>query len=244
MQSFLDGVVVSAYKQTSLKIEKNKFPVEEHLAGFKVPNNIQRYISEMYPHLVKCLYMKRIYDPELQKELLSEFTIFLLEKSSKGAPRFKMYNPVKYPDIPYYKWFLFQLGWVLRKHTVAQAKRWANEKGTLSLSGDTKTVCDPETKIAGIVSLELIPNTDIPVPDLVILNQIPSFLQEYKKTLSPVKEKSAFVQNIDVLYSSMLAGETSKQNAKKLGVTVTTVYTWRERLRNLLAGYLQLQPSM
>lgn len=246
MQAFLDGVVVSAYTQTLLqvKVSESKFPIPRHLAGFSVPKNIQKYITEMYPYLTKCLCMKRVFNPEQQTDLIAEFTIFMLETNQKGVPRYKTYNPKKYPDIPYYRWFLFQMGWILLKQNAAQAKLHQKEKYVLSLSGDAKDAYSPETRKLGIVCLEFIPAKDLSIPDLVALKQIPDFLKKYKEQHSrPETCSKNFANHVDYLFEAQMSNRSKTECAEKIGVPRYTLSKWVRNLQALIADFLQIAPA-
>jgi hypothetical protein len=80
-------------------------PVPERLKGHSVPADIGAFINDLRPHMKMCLSHMHVPADQVD-EYISDYVAYQLDTDKTGVKRYTTYDPVKHPNIPYYKWFL------------------------------------------------------------------------------------------------------------------------------------------
>jgi hypothetical protein len=97
------GVGPLARERPSGKVYR--LPVPDRLKGHSVPEDIGSFINDLYPHMRLSLLRKFVPADEVD-DYISDYVAYQLDTDKNGVKRYTTYDPVKYPNMPYYKWFL------------------------------------------------------------------------------------------------------------------------------------------
>ena len=103
--------------------KKYVLPVPEECIVYKTPhpNYIRKYLTKIYPNLEMAAYLK-CRDRKVAKTLVGDFVMYMLGETRTGIPRYQLYNPVKYPNQPYHKWLITQVGYFHLDYMEAEQK--------------------------------------------------------------------------------------------------------------------------
>jgi len=182
-----------------------------------IPENINNYLTALYPNLKRNLLAKGINSLEVQ-DVLADFTIYLLSEDKEGTPRYLKFDHGKY-NVLYHQWVIRTLDFFIRGHFTKKSTIMKREIA-LENPEDAKEGEFSESHQAFI--------------DHSILSSIsPAAILENKdllmKALELAKEKvhSAFAkESMPSLVGGLIAGETQTEMAKKLEVSTCTVNKW------------------
>lgn len=245
---FFEGVVVGVEEKQTVKffevsfnvVEEKKYsvPIPEELKGFKIPKNIRRYITVALPNIHQVLNSRGIPQSDFEW-IVGEFVIYMLGTSKKGTPRYAIYNPEKYPDIPYFKWFLNQVQFFILQDL--KRKKESAKNKTLSIVRNDEYEEDCLNK--NEVSENQIGTKNYDVFDVVYTKQIAEYLKTYE--LRNKKEeyfqgtliKRYFENHAYDLFMAKLNGEQNKDFANKIGVSSSTVTQWIKMLNEIVTNY-------
>jgi hypothetical protein len=227
-QAFFNGVCVGFAEVVipfRVKIKRQETPFPEPLQ--QMPKNIKWYLEQMLPY-IKFALLSRGVKPHEIKELYANFCLFMLETNSKGKPRWGLYDSVRYGHIPYYKWFLNQVKFIVLKHRQEQRE----ERQNISLNSTIVV-----NGINPVMLEEVIPATETDVLLKIQLEELPAYLQ----TVSRIDKigNEMFRENILNIYQAKIAGETNVSLAERLEVPNTTMCLWVNKIKRIIHNYLK-----
>jgi len=246
-QFFLNGVVTSvawqrepAKERKILVFRKKKpefiepSPIEsenssvkiptKYLESYEVPRDVNKYIEELLPNMRIALFRA---GKENKEWIIGEFVIYLLGTTKQGTPRYKIYDPIKHPNIPYYKWFLSQLKYFLmqdfRQKELERAKRPLEYREEFSKDEDMKAAYAPRYETESVF-------------DKAYINLLPEYLQALEAQ-SKERGKDSFEAHAYELYQAKILGEKQQVFAARLGISAATASHWVSKLEKVVTDY-------
>lgn len=208
-------------------------PLPEELKGFKIPKDIRKFISKIIPNIHQALHARGVHR-KYYEDIVVEFIIYMLETSKQGTPRYCIYNPNKYPDIPYYKWFLNQIQYFILQDF--KKKKEERAKRTIAIiTGEQDNSENFYTN--GVVYENSIPSKKGSVFEEVYIKNLPSYLFEFSNSYK--ENPNSFESRAYELYLSRINGEQNQKFAKKVGVSSATISQWLTKLKVLIFNYLE-----
>ncbi len=186
---------------------------------FAVPTDFKKFLQDIHPNLRYALMSNPLLKGKEVDSIISEVAIYFLEVSKKrGICRYQMYDPIKFPNIPYHKWFLSQLHYFVLSH-----KKMRDIWNRMKVQFTAQDV-DPVTLLA--TSGE---------ETTWIGNMI---FEDFLNMTKNVSDSDAgFKEHAYDLTLSRLSGEPNTVFANRLGVPYSRVVGWTEKLRNLLTDF-------
>lgn len=243
MQDFIDGVVVGVswervetrkiiiiskkFIEASPVLEKhsNKVP-EKYLNCFQVPRDLDTYIEDMLPSMRIALFRAGKEDKEW---IIGEFMIWLLGTTKQGTPRYKIYDPVKYSKIPYYKWFLSQLKYFLmqdfRQKELERAKQPLEYREEYKKEEKRGEIYSPRYETESVF-------------DKAYANLLPEYLQAIEAQ-SRGRGKDSFEAHAYQLFHAKINGEKHQTFAERMDVSPATVTHWLSKLEKVITDYFR-----
>lgn len=215
-------------------------PVPEELKVFKTPkaNYIRKYLSKLYPNLEMMAYLK-CHNRKIAKSIVADFIMYILGETRTGVPRYTLYDPIKYPNQPYYKWLMVQIRYFFFDYCEEEQKYYSRN---VSL-------------VENLPEEEYIPNT-LSMNSLVsgVENGDPFYavsageIKEYIKNLAEAFNeedvKKCFESESYRLLKARLEDVPIQKFAKDEGVKQTVVKEWLSELRTLVGElYCGKEPS-
>lgn len=220
--------------------KKYSLPVPEELNVFKTPhpNYIRKYLSKLYPNLEMMAYL-RCHNRKIAKSIVADFVMYMLGETRTGIPRYTLYDPVKYPNQPYYAWLMSQIRYFFYDYCEAEQKYYDKN---LAL-------------VDNLPEEEFIPNT-LSMNSLIsgVENGDPFYavsakeIKEYIRTLAEAFNdddvKMCFESESYNLLKARLEDIPINKFAKDKGVKQTVVREWLNNLKTLVSELYQgLEPS-
>jgi len=218
--------------------------VPEHITKiFFVPNNINLFIETLLPNMTiyiqSKLPQKAYLNPDIVQEVLSKFVIYMLDSTKEGIPRYKTYDPVNYPDQPYFKWFLMNLSFFI--------KGWDNkhhiEKITYNFSAcvspdqqDTEGYQSFVERYGGEV-LE----TDTQIQSKIVVEKL---VTSVKKLSERYQGSLCFEAHAHEFLLAKLQGTSNAEFAKQLSISPSAVSQWLTKLRALITDFFQEEAAL
>lgn len=207
----------------NLKAEAKKFrvPVPDKWKDlFSIPTDFKEFLKDIYPNLKYVLQINPLLKEDDVESVISEIAIYFLEVSKKrGVCRYQMYDPIRYPNIPYHKWFLTQIQYFVMSYKKNFAL-WNNFRQHYreEISDPVKML--PSTKH----------NENVWIGNIVI--------EEFLTTTQRVSDSDMeFRQHAYDLTLSRLSGEPNTVFANRVGVPYSRVVGWMHKLREMLSDF-------
>lgn len=111
-------------KATGRKFAK---AVPEHLKFYRLPENLNKFIEEIYPNMQVLVSSRAISagDSSYVADVISEFMVYMLTYSAKKKRfRWQIYDSVQFSTLPYYRWWLNNLQFFcLRRKTDYETRK-------------------------------------------------------------------------------------------------------------------------
>lgn len=208
-------------KGVSLKKKTYACPVPSALDNmFSTPEDFRAFLRDIHPNICYALTRQGL-EVDVAGEVISALTIYFLEVSvKKGICRYQLYDPIKYPGIPYHKWFLSQIPYFVMSHN-KQIRLW---HGILATRRD-KHASNPIEDVRDEMQEE----------KMVASLYVQKFIEILRNMAN--KGETAFERHALPLLESRMAGETNVAYAEKAGVPYSSVTSWTIRLRELFNAY-------
>lgn len=190
----------------------NQWEVPYHLKGFDIPKDINGFIEGVYFSIQHIVEKRFNFNEDDICITISDFVIYMLEPNSYGKVRYKNYDDVRYPEIPYYKWFLTQLNYFLLNRfrlNNADVKIDYSDCGWYYVRGYS----NPERTYE--------------------LSEIGLILKKYSE-----QAQSSFERNAHSLYQYKMEGYTNLDIANMLKVSDSTITNWLKNLQALLKKFI------
>jgi hypothetical protein len=242
--AFLTGAQGAAPKAAPA-IEKPAFrvPVPEDLKFFHWPSDINDFITKIRPNLVHYvrLHIKNEFrhDTDAPDRIISSFTIYILSNapSRDNQPRWQLYSREKFPDQPYYKWFISQFGFAVRDYNTQMSRERVTEVG-LDLSEEQQ---DDQGRsefgrisVAKLYQLQFLEQRTIDPADSAdraeLAEDIAGYLYHYQAHYRAAEE-TGWAANCYDLYQAKVAGKSAEEIAKSLKVSRSALGTWYGNLQ-------------
>lgn len=203
--------------------------VPEHLKGHSIPESINDFLTGLKPNLstfIEAHIRKTGSDAD---EVLSNFVVYFLSNCGDGYPRYLRYDPVKYPDQPYYRYTISLLRYFCLNYQTEQAKL-----SRLMGISDGEEEIQPGQISADTLFYE-VDVSDTEMQEELYLKEIGEFLSHYSQQFHP---KLSFETYAPQVYAMKLAGYENKEIGENIGVSSSTIVQWVVRLQNLLKAFL------
>lgn len=207
----------------NLKSEAKKFKVPvpaKWKDKFEVPQDFKEFLKDIYPNLKYVLQINPILNEDDADSVVSEMAIYFLEVSKKrGICRYQMYDPIKYPNIPYHKWFLNQVQYFVLSYKKNFAL-WNNFQRQYKEEASDPVKTLPCTK----------QNESVWVGNILV--------EEFLSATQNVSDADeGFKKHAYELTLSRLSGEPNTVFAAEKGVPYSRVVSWMSKLRELLSDF-------
>jgi hypothetical protein len=217
-----------------------RLPVPEHLKFYHLPTDIVQFITDLLPNMQAHVRSKFHKDtPNLDdvvEDAINSFVEYFLAPapSREGKPRWSLYDPVQWPDQPYYKYFLKQLDYYrmsVQKYLYRDMK-----SVTLSEIGYDMTVDNPANQAISpnVLCTDELYLTQV---DMIFLADLEEFLRFYSSKYDQYAfcfEKYAFQ-----LFQLRMAESSTLDISNTLNISVSAVGLWQDKLRKLVARFME-----
>ena len=207
-------------------------PVPEECIVYKTPhpNYIRKYLAKIYPNLEMAAYLK-CRDRRVAKTLVGDFVMYMLGETRTGIPRYQLYNPVKYPNQPYHKWLIAQVGYFHLDYIEAEQKYKSHNVGLVeSISDDEEFVPNTLSMNSLIKGVE---NTD---PFFkASADSICDYIKQLADAYNDEDVKICFESESHRLLLARLNDIPLQKFAKERGVKQSVAKEWLEDLKTLVS---------
>ena len=208
-------------------VRKYHVPIPDHCIQHTTPRNFNLWFKEIKPNLDFYL-RQQTKSKDMAAEILHDFVVYMLTVApSLGIPRYQIYNPVRFPNQPYHKWFIKNLMYF--KLTYFKKKI---SDSFLSLVSSAE-----EAEAPGCVSLEAVQNDKVSDPFSEVLAQ---------SVLDKVRDLSAKYGNIlcfeAYAYRLLIARIEGVPNgviAQDFRISTSGINQWLKKLRNFISELLE-----
>ena len=224
-----------------------KHPVPPELEFFHAPLDIADFIKQVYPHLLILANIKhyalRALEPD---EFINRFVAYILEDSRIGIPRWQYYDPVRFPNQPYYRWFFSHFELFCRGE-IRKTAKWAARH--VSTTDETQTELLLEQAYHDLMAEEQTPaQIQQPLVDDIYWAEVTegfeAFLAKYRR-YEEAKAREAphptFSQHASELFGLMLDNRTNKDVAAHFGISPSAAMQWKSKLVRLARAWHWLQ---
>jgi hypothetical protein len=162
-----------------------------------------------------------VQNKEIRTSLVHDYIIYMLEPDDSGNLRYRRYDAEKYPDIPYYKWFLVKLRYYMLKNVGKMFKDYS----ILESLKHCQRYCNSQWYL----------NQDA----IYRLKEADSFLEAYSN-----ETKTSFGKSAYVLFIYKIEGHNNIEISKMLGVNKSTITKWLYKLKKLLRNNTDFDKNM
>lgn len=216
--------------------------VPASLKFFTLPENINPFIKDIYPNMkiMVTSAIGRVASAGDIDEVINTFVLYMLSESPKhGVLRFTLYDPVRWPDQPYYKWFLSNLQFFCMDYHSNKARY------ERTFSAIQETTGEYEEANRGMTSLDELSydhQTTSTSIDYVYAMEIMKSVEEFSaKALNRAPNKVCFENYAARLFGMKLEGYTNQEIADAFAISTQGVMAWMTKLRTLLSGILDTE---
>lgn len=214
---------------------KYKIPVPENLQYSHIPDNINDFITRIYPNM-RQLVLARMKSREIDvDEIINYFVAYMLGNNRWGTPRYKMYDVLKYPNNPFYKWFIKNLHFFCfynrKLHSI-------NEFTSSLIETSDDSVPSQEFHTVSLDHIDREGMYESP-ESVLFTKELPAYLQEFSKQAEYL---DSFQANAYRLFVSRVQGESNNDFANSLGISASAASQWFEKLKILINAYLDGNP--
>lgn len=224
----------SAYSNKSTK--KIKVPVSQECVelGNRIPKNIKRFLTLMYPNMKFGILVRYRVSEDIAEQIVSDFTNFILsdcslKNHSEAKPRYQLYDASK--NISYYKWILSQLKFFYLQYMTAKSKIYKRCSNFSELIINAE---DNEKMVNNII-LETPEKAD--PYNIVLGEQVVGYVKKLSESYAD-KKKNCFEKCAYDLLISRLSGETGTEFSKKVGISAAAVSQWMDKLQIMIGELL------
>ena len=218
-------------------------PVPEHLKGHETPKNINSFITGLHPNMIVYANARLgsrilISRPDAPKELVNNFVLYMLSNTQDGVVRYTRYDPVRFPDQPYYKWFLMNFQYFCLEYTdryMKDATRFVSIVPTYEeyTEKTANTVSMDEVAAALDNGEERHQSIDYIYAEQV-LSRVHAYSEAARSRFSPGKK--CFETYADRLLEARIMGYSNPEIAGKFNISTQGVNQWVAKLRELMSN--------
>lgn len=214
-------------------------PVPAHLKFYHLPDNIEQFITDLLPNMyaqMRAKFPKNTPNLDMAiEDTINSFVEYFLAPapSRNNVPRWTLFDPVKWPNQPYYKYFLSQLDFYRRGR---QKYMFRDQKSvTLSEIGYDMTVDNPANQA---ISPNVLCTDEVYLDqvDLIFQADLDEFLQVYSANYEQYEmcfEKFAYR-----LFKLRMTEASTLEISDELGISVSAVGLWQDKLRKLVRRFM------
>lgn len=206
--------------------------IPEHLKFFHEPENINQFITDLHDNMYQYVF-SRVRDASFTQEIINNFVVYMLSEapSRNNVPRFTLYDPVRYKNQPYYKWFIFQLKFFYYDYRKQAYK--LSLQISLSESGYEETV---ETSANNAMNIDMLSREDAS-NDVMSLHYVEE-LDNYLMSLSDThKDTFCFEAHAYEIFNAKIRGETNKEIASRYSISNSAVSQWLTKLKSVITDF-------
>lgn len=215
--------------------KKYSVPLRECDIFYRLPDDINDFITRIYPNLVKfaTAYSRGSWDCF---DVLNTFVCRMLSKNSAGVERWRLYDPEIGGNISYAVWFISNLRFSFltnaKKRFEIQSKEVEWDSQPVSVEGLPDSISE-----LGYSRLHSAGNhlRDATFEE-VAFEEIVGMVREY--SAGHKDGKPCFEQCASVLLEKRLDGMSNTEIALLLGVSGKSVGKWVLKLRALVLGFM------
>lgn len=191
---------------------------------YEIPTNFNCFIEKQYYLMTSLIRIKVRKDNDEVESILHDFIVYMFEKDTLGRVRYKKYNSIKYPDVPYSKWFLSNLKFYIKNY-------WRSLKRDFLYVPKYLDEVDLDSNDSLLYANHYFDDQD----SLVFLNEVYSFLKNYSKN-----QIKSFDFNAYTLFKLKMEGYSNIDLAQIFEVIPVTIYSWLSKLRSLIYKNLDI----
>lgn len=222
--------------------KKTKIAVPEHLKFYDYPQDINRFICDLYPNMVAFVGAKiprKDMDARQHQntvdDTVNNFVVYILGNPPSRDDvdaRWRLYDPVKWSKQPYYKWFLMQLDF-FRKSMQRDMFR-ESQMMTLSETSFEETA---EKRANNAVNLDTVDTGEVQFDVLqdIAIREISDFLEAVSSNYA--HHTQCFEKNAFMLFKYRMADMTTADIAGRFGISTSAVNLWSTKLRDLVGRF-------
>jgi len=207
-------------------------PIPEDLKFHHTPESINTFIERLYPNM-KFYILCRTRDPQNVDNIINNFVLYMLDNNKKGQPRYTMYDPIRYPGQPYYRWFISNLRYFWLSYRQQLIKD--QFKVTLSETDYESTAGSPANNAAhiDIVSMD---NLQEPPDSIFFISELIEWLRNFSSKHS---DFHCFEAHAFDLFKSRIEGEENNKFAERMKISPSAASQWNLKLKKLVTKYLE-----
>lgn len=213
--------------------EKYQKPVPQHLQIFHQPEDINEYITQIYPNMRIWISFK-IEEKYNVDEVINNYIVYILGNDKKGVIRWKKYDPIRFPNQPYHKWFLRQLYFFMLNYRTAQYRNSFNT--SLSENSYEESV---ENHGVHTINIDMLSKEDKSQDQSleVVVKEFEERLFKFSKVY-PEESFLCFEAYAYRLYQYKQEGVSNKEIAASFGISPSAVSQWMKKLKGMVRGFL------
>jgi len=230
--------------------QNTRFPIPEECKGYALPEDINRFITLIYPN-IHCYVSAYVPPGPQQKGIIHDtiqgFIVYMLSPAPtrNNVPHWTLYNP-EYNEgrMPYYKYFNAQLIWFLKG---VKRDAFKHTKDHVSLSeGSYEATSDKENRAFNPDSLQESEIDRLPesnwskdVTDNIFLTQVRNFLFSVSKN---AVRQDGFEVSAYLFFELKLEGASNVEIAKAMDIPLPQVKVWSKELKALMESFFEEEP--
>ena len=206
--------------------------VPNKLKFYHVPEDINGFIEEMLPRM---RFMANIRLPDFfdRDEVVNNFIVYIKGNapSKNGLERWKIYDSVKYPNMPYFRWFLFNMGFFCRLAMKGHKLKTQRETYISEFEND-----DSVDGISLVISSDSMDTEEI-IDRRLMLDRFRKFLRNYSEVCQdkrPIENK--FFSCSVKLFDLMLEDATNDEMSDLFEVSKSYILQWKRKVK-LIANW-------
>jgi len=232
-----DPEVVEALSKEKVeeKRQKDKYqkPVPMELQIYHLPEDINDYITKIYPNMRTWISFK-IQERHNIDEVINNYIIYILGFDKKNQLRWTKYDPIRFPNQPYHKWFLRQLYFYVLHYRNQQHRDSYNT--SLSENSFEDSV---ENYGSHTMNIDLLSRGDKSQDqsEEVTVAEFEQQLQDFSSKY-PVDAFLCFEAYAYRLYQAKQDGVSNKALAERWGISPSAVSQWMNKLKGLTTSFL------
>lgn len=223
--------------------EDRKFavPIKESDIFHHIPVDINKFISSVYPNLLKLSESRaRIYGLN-PLEVLNEFVVSMLEKGRDGVIRYQRYDPELAGNISYVIWFVSQMKWYFLQGATRRVRRAAIEVSIEGLREGFGGVLEDDSAAASSFDLWLDRqnhhNADTTFQE-VAYSEVLAAVKRYSEGYGSLG-KVCFEQWAFFMLEKRLEGVSNTELSALIGVSLPSIANWLVKLQRLVLDLIE-----
>lgn len=221
-------------------------PIPEHLKGFEVPKDISKFINDLYPN-IRAYASSKLHTIRSGKrtvveydDVINSFVMYMLEVTKKDDKvRYTRYDPIAWPDQPFYKWFLIQFEFFCRDAESKAGKFMATHSYLTQENNEYDEASANEVTMEQAVmhSRGVDCSSDNSL-DYVYAQEVLHALRKYSEdSIKNGARDKSFETHAARLMSMKLEGYSVSEIAEDFQISSNGVNQWLSKLRTWMSEY-------